>query len=333
MSRVWIGGGNNQASNPMDWSPQGAPQPSDGSLQVIASAGSPQPATMNIRGNDLAGVPLTVYGDTLTANLSHRAVVSSGVGGYGGGGNAVFNVSQRSELAVVTNRGSATVNLSQNSNLNADAEYGSGITANISGNDTFHAIIGSPFGTFTANLDQGARLSGTFSGRGSSSLTINGGARSTLDNNGDSFAAQRTRLNVDVSGSGTITTFHASGEVLEFVKSVGPHQSVFADNLVKVDQPNQFAANITLASPQNPPAGSAATSGIDLSGLANADSYTFKNDMLNIWSGNKIIDTLRLHNSTTYGFDVVQTSGSVNVVALTSPDQVLPGALPIHVGA
>ncbi|MFL5254202.1 MAG: hypothetical protein ACJ8AI_15145 [Rhodopila sp.] len=117
------------------------------------------------------------------------------------------------------------------------------------------------------------------------------------------------------------------------MKSVGPHQSVFADNLVKVDQPNQFAANITLASPQNPPAGSAATSEIDLSGLVNADSYTFKNDMLNIWSGNKIIDTLRLHNSTTYGFDVVQTSGSVNVVALTSPDQVLPGALPIHVGA
>src|SRR3954469_26053830 len=54
----------------------------------------------------------------------------------------------------------------------------------------------------------------------------------------------RQRIDTQSEGRSLETT----GEVLEFVKSVGPHQSVFADNLVKVDQPNQFAANITLAS-------------------------------------------------------------------------------------
>ena len=72
---------------------------------------------------------------------------------------------------------------------------------------------------------------------------------------------------------------------------------------------------------------------IDLVGLANAHSYTFKNDMLNIFSGNKIIDTLRLHDSTQYGFVVEPptTGGSCNIVAIADPNNV-PAGLPIHVG-
>ena len=69
---------------------------------------------------------------------------------------------------------------------------------------------------------------------------------------------------------------------------------------------------------------------IDLMGLANADSYTFKNDMLKIYDGSKIIDMLRLHDSTTDGFTVQKTASSVNIVAITDPTH-LPVGLPIHV--
>jgi len=67
-------------------------------------------------------------------------------------------------------------------------------------------------------------------------------------------------------------------------------------------------------------------------GLTTADSYSYKNDMLNIFSGNKIIDTLRLHDSTQYGFVVEppETRGTVSIVAIADPTNPLP-SLPIHI--
>jgi hypothetical protein len=53
--RTWIGCGNNEASNPNDWSPTGAPQPGN-SLNMSAG-------TINISGDALAGDTLTIpYG-------------------------------------------------------------------------------------------------------------------------------------------------------------------------------------------------------------------------------------------------------------------------------
>lgn len=60
-TRTWIGGGNNQATNPSDWSPSGAPQPGD--TLSIASG------TMNIFGNALAGDNLTVVSGNADLNL------------------------------------------------------------------------------------------------------------------------------------------------------------------------------------------------------------------------------------------------------------------------
>jgi hypothetical protein len=71
---------------------------------------------------------------------------------------------------------------------------------------------------------------------------------------------------------------------------------------------------------------------IDLMGLATADSYTYTNDMLSIFSGTSIIDRLRLTDHTQYGFAVEKTTGSVNAVAISDPTN-RPAGLPIHTGS
>ena len=65
---------------------------------------------------------------------------------------------------------------------------------------------------------------------------------------------------------------------------------------------------------------------VDLVGLAKADSYTFENDMLSIFSGNCLIDRLKLTNNGSFigvSHDlVVSKSGSdvwLTQSGLTSP--------------
>jgi hypothetical protein len=125
---------------------------------------------------------------------------------------------------------------------------------------------------------------------------------------------------------------------LEFTSSVGPNQSVLDTGLLVIDEPKQFYGSVTLGSADSSsssplPSGSQTNINqppeIDLIGLATADSYTFQNDMLSIFSGPKIIDTLRLHDGTANGFAVEKTSSSVNIVAITDPTNT-PVGLPIH---
>src|SRR6516164_6506153 len=92
-TRAWIGGGNNQASNPNDWidtnnfNLPGAPQPGD--TLVLGTPAHPAASyTMNIQGNDLAGNTLFISSfiasGSLTANLTNHAVAAA-IEQYGGG--------------------------------------------------------------------------------------------------------------------------------------------------------------------------------------------------------------------------------------------------------
>jgi hypothetical protein len=54
-TKTWLGGGNNDASNPKDWSPRGAPRPGEDLVMKLGG-------TINIAGYDLAGDTLTVAG-------------------------------------------------------------------------------------------------------------------------------------------------------------------------------------------------------------------------------------------------------------------------------
>ena len=146
--------------------------------------------------------------------------------------------------------------------------------------------------------------------------------------------------NVVGSGSFSVTNTGMRGTVapvlnsiarMEFAGSVGAKQIVADSALLVLDKPNQFAGHVllsvrdggTLANPLFP-------AEIDLIGLANADSYTYKNDMLSIYSGKSVIDRLRLTDATPNGLVVEKGAGSINIVAILDPAHPSVG-LPIHV--
>jgi hypothetical protein len=75
-ARTWIGGGNNQATNPNDWSPTGAPEPGD-SLTMTHGV-------MDISGNDLAGDTLSLTGND-SKELDSRAAARLNLSTFGQG--------------------------------------------------------------------------------------------------------------------------------------------------------------------------------------------------------------------------------------------------------
>jgi|SRR5208283_3526726 len=285
---TWIGGGNNKASNPNDWSPTGVPQPSD-TLQIVG----PGTYAMNVQGNDLRGDPLGISDNTgtvvhATVNLSHNAAVTARVMPEA---NATFNLSGVSHLDLsLFGQGaenSATVNLASNS-----VWIGS-----------FHVGHSGP-------------------------LSISGGAHSVFINDGASGVDSDilgARVAVPVLGKGSIgVNGHASR--LEFASSVGASQSVDVSgapetSVLTIDHPHEYHASTSIGYGAE----------IDLVGLAHADSYTFKNDMLAIYSGNHVIYGMRLQDGYLPGvFAVAQTPSGVNIFSSADPNNLPAGALPIH---
>jgi hypothetical protein len=319
-TRTWIGGGNNRASNENDWTPTGVPQAGD--VLTVGSPGAAQsPYTLNVHGNDLAGDRLAIGAPfiprlTTTINLAHKATVTA----------TVWNAD-------------ATFNLSQHSALNLEIDSGAHVgtasaVVNLSGADRLTLINNdSPV---TVNLNPGARWHGTltmgFFGQPVRGLTaVTGGSNTAFKNNGASLIGydNTATINTDVVGHGSfdvVSNFTFARPKLEFMQSVGSHQSVSDAGLLQIDKPDEFHAAVTLKSA---PAGSSLPAEIDLMGLATADSYSYQNDMLRIFSGSQVIDRLRLHDATANGFAVQKTAGSVNIVAITDPTSP-PVGLPVH---
>ncbi len=249
--RTWVGGVNDSARNPNNWSPNGVPQPGD-TLTMLSG-------TMNIRDNNLAGDALVIGANqtsaTVTLNLSHQA-------------SASLDIAQESDDQV---------------------------TVNVKGTDTVNVLTEFPSTLgMTVNLVNCASLTGAFA-MTFGGVTINGGDNSRFVNNGLSqFAGSNVILDTDVRGKGTFTVGTAQGSSgnLEFGGSVSRGQTVDVTgdpgrglvSHVRVDQPDEFGGAIGLG----------VFGEVDLQGLANADSYTYQNDMLSIYSGGCVIDTVRL---------------------------------------
>jgi hypothetical protein len=200
-TRTWIGGGNNKASNPKDWSPAGVPQPGDS-----LSMGS---GTMNLSGTALAG-------DTLT---------------IGGGATADINTGHAAVLKLATQVPGAHINIGVacGSTLTLTANFGSYSYLNVSGG-TLRFIGTSSFGAFSTVLSDTLTGTGTLdlSGGNASgeSMAINGAVGSGLTFNihsipGDAglqidhpraFAGD---INMQQSGWVALMGLHAtSGELL-----------------------------------------------------------------------------------------------------------------------
>jgi hypothetical protein len=277
-TRTWVGGGNNNARNPNDWNPTGAPRTGDTLLM-------PNGGTMNIRDNALKGDTLQVGAaqvsePPVTLNLSHHAHVS---------------VNQVRFSTVAT-------------------------TINVAGKDTLTFNSTFPSGpAVTVNLEPHAKLTGTF-GLAFGSLTVNGGSGTKLINDQtDVFSGTHAVITPDVLGIGSFRVGSAqSGEgFLEFGRSVSSGQAVTiggdpgrgVSSTLQIDQPRAFHGSVTIGPDAR----------IDLVALAMADSYSFANDMLSIFSHNQVIDTLRLTNNSTFAgqqHDLV-VSKSVNDVWVT----------------
>jgi hypothetical protein len=297
----WTGGGNNRANNPRDWSTDTAPAAGDqlhiGTLDVRSG-----PFTLDIRGGDLAGdfldfsTGLGLGSVDFTANLSHQANVHAG---------AFFS------------SGNHTFNLSQNSNLNLNAAHAFA-TVNVFGTDT--ATLAEDEGGLTVNLHQLARLIGTVSIQFGAGLQMHGTPGSQFNNNGASLLSNsgHNLIDASVTGYGSFVVQTPS----EFGRSVGANQNVLVNNggEVQIDQPHAFKALALLASGE-----------IDLMGLAQADSYSYRNDMLDIFGGGKVLEHLRFHDATANGFVVENLApGKIGIASIIDPANP-PIGLPVHV--
>jgi hypothetical protein len=314
---------------------------------------------MNVTGNDLAGDTASI-GAILTANLFTQALMSAEVLT---GETAKFNLSQRSTLNetvdgsavatinmagpgdTVTNSGPAygstivnmsvgdtatvgavdggktTVNMVGGDTVTAGAGYGGVTTVNMSGNNNL--TVGADRASATVNLAPGAVLNGTLDGTYAGHIVLQGGSGSLFNNNGNSEAdipGGSLEVNADVIGKGLFTV---NGGSMSFLKSVGPNQSVTLEyGGVSIANPNQFKGTLTL------------TGGfgqVSLGDIVKADSYSFTNDILDIWSSNKVVASLKMINQDTLGFAVgPPTGGSLTITALSPGVTTTFPSLPVH---
>ena len=278
---------------------------------------------MNVRANDLISSPVSIFNSDITVNMSHGALMDANLVTQS---HATFNMAQNSNLRLSLASGNlvgidtATINMTGNENLT--------LTDNAS--------------TVAVNLRNGATWNGTFTmgqfrGVTFGHLTVNGGLHSRFNNNGLSSVVntENAIIRADVVGFGSFDVANRGAgptgatpiATMEFAGAVASTQSISNSGLVVVDKPSQFFANITLAASDAPT--SAAPAEIDLIGLANADSYDFKNNFLTIFSGNEIIGELRLTDQTHDGFSLKTTATSLDIIA-NDPARPISGALPIH---
>ncbi len=284
---TWVGGGDDRASNPNDWSP--AQVPVSGDVLMMPLGG-----TINIADTDLAGSTLQIGSGqagsiTASRNLSHQAEVSI---------NEPFFIGSSSQTNISV---SGWDTLSINAPVSSIGPFGRG--------------------PFVVNLAPDASLTASFD-LNYSKITINGAKGARLINDGSAtFAGTSATINADVLGSGsfdvtTVPTFMglldtgylefgdavSGGETVDVGQNTQAQAGVLEWDELKIDQPREFRGSVVLQ----------ANAFIELVGHAKAASYTYSNDILSIWSGNRVIDTLRLTNQSS-GDLVVATDASGDV--------------------
>jgi hypothetical protein len=300
--RAWTGAVNDDARNPGNWSPNGAPEP----------------------------------GDTLKDPLNNSTMAIT------------RNALQGDTLSILDFVSGATLNLSKHADMNLELGPGSQVVANVDGHDTLNVTLnGSGFmaqlaATLTENLGAHSNLAGSFNAT-FSSLTISGAEHTRYHNNGtDTLTAGRVAIDVDVVGSGTFVLGPGStrvtdvGSKLEFGGLVAGGQTVqvsggpsfggpsFAGDAgistLQIDEPRQFHGTVDLHD-----------FGLtDLVGLAQADSWSYTNDMLSIFNGcGKVLDTLHIISdaSSTGSIHGLTVSKTIAGDVLVSPGTAFDGSL------
>jgi hypothetical protein len=300
-SRTWIGGGgNNEANNPNNWSPTGAPKPGDDLTDSVAGS------TIDIRGKALAGDTLTAFGG-VTISLSHLASVNLSVP-IGDFSPVTANVTGVDTL---------------NATLQADNAPAPGATLDVNLN---HAIL---FGSF----DIGTFGSETITSTDKHSVFVN---NATDVVNGGKVVIDADVLGHGTFNLafGTGHDAQVLGASLEFGGSVSRGQTVSVSggsaspngeippvsSSVKIDQPTEFLGTVDLHD----------FSLADLVGLSQAAGWSYKDDMLSIKNAcGKVIDRLQVVSdaSSTGGVHGLSVSKTAAGDVLVSPGADFHGSL------
>jgi hypothetical protein len=266
--RTWIGGTNNKASNPKDWSPTGVPQQGD-RLFITGSFGAVPPnGTLNITGNDLAGDILTAGSvpthSIVTINLSH---------------DASLDLETLVGDGIVVIPQSTTINVKGAATLTGDALFWPATqTINIGANSTLTV----------------SHLNATTIGPGEgTTVVINGAAHGKLNVQGAgaivNYSDSTMTVNAPVIGAGT---FDDDGS-LTFSNSVTSGITVeltaINSSTLMLDHPLTF--NGTVDDPNA--AGQQGFATIDLAAI-HATTYDYGNGVLTLLKGNHVVDRLDL---------------------------------------
>jgi hypothetical protein len=290
--RTWTGAASNDASDPGNWSPAGVPQPGD-SL-TLGGFGRVVDITDDALAGDTLNVMAGLTQSPNTFNLSDHAVA----------------------------------------NLDLGTSYGSVTVVNVSGRDTLSENQGVS-NSVTVNLEANADLFGNFNSTRYSSLKISGAENATFHNNGsDNLDGTTATIDAKVAGTGTFNIsfgpdastgsvefggFVSRNQTVELTGGANPPYPIRTSKLT-VDDPGQFHATVILHD----------YSLADLVNLADADSWSYRNDMLSIRnSSGQVIDRVHIvsDSPSTGGVNGLSVSKTAAGDVLVSPGTDFKGAL------
>jgi hypothetical protein len=195
--------------------------------------------------------------------------------------------------------------------LNVSATEGPPETINVRGLTEMNPGLGF-FDHLTVNLAANNEWVGGFNLFPNSSAVVNGPG--VFDNTSTDINRSSAIIGANVVGTGTFMAFgQGPAGKLEFLHGVSAGQTVvdtgaptWGTGIVQVDSPGAYHASNVLGFGE-----------IDLEGLK-ATSYSFKNDLLSLFNGKTVVDTLKLAlqvQPDPVVFGVSQVGGSVVVHA------------------
>jgi hypothetical protein len=289
--RTWIGGSNNNSVYAaVNWSAAGVPAPGD---QLFLLQG-----TANMKGGDLSGDAIAMGATNRLPPMTPAPASLSPVLNLSDG--ATVKVAVGGDFFTPTdNRSIINVAGPDNVDINSDTST--------------HAAGRSDF---TVNITRGTMTGSVnlFNGHG----TIDGPGNFKNINSSLSMGSMAVKSDMIGTGSTSLTFMHLE---LDDSVSVGQTFTLNPASSMTIDHPGQFHGVVVGTT-----LGSAPASEIVLAGIK-ADSYSMTNDLLTLYAGDKVVDSLVLHATAAQMF-VGQGSSGV-AIELNGQSTGVSG-LPLH---